>query len=342
MTTKDVTIKGGDELDIPRNPVAILEGATAAAKALKDVVSRKEKPVIMNGEQYLEYEDWQTVGQFYHYTAKTHDAVPVEINGVPGFKAYADLVDFRTGLIVGGAEAYCMRDESKWNTRTVYEWQGEGKDRHRVAVGEEAVPWYQLASMAQTRAGAKALRNRLAWVVVLAGYKPTPAEEVTGDDERKRDQPRTHFCTLHHCSFFKRGKMTSYAHPIKDAQGKDTGQWCYEPAEKPATTTEAPPTTPEKSTPEGSQGQGEADQAPPAEAKAETAIEGVDLPIVKESLRKIGWDKGKTPPWRSWLKSKANYTGLNLEGTLEEVLTRMDKAQKEFFVGEIQTRAEMS
>jgi len=32
--------------------------------------------------------------------------------------------------------------------------------------------------MAQTRAGAKALRNVLAWVAVLAGYKPTPAEEI--------------------------------------------------------------------------------------------------------------------------------------------------------------------
>jgi len=32
--------------------------------------------------------------------------------------------------------------------------------------------------MAQTRACAKALRNVLAWVVVLAGYRPTPAEEM--------------------------------------------------------------------------------------------------------------------------------------------------------------------
>ena len=39
-------------------------------------------------------------------------------------------------------------------------------------------PWFQLASMAQTRAGAKALRNLLARVVVLAGYNPTPAEEM--------------------------------------------------------------------------------------------------------------------------------------------------------------------
>lgn len=340
-TNKDVVVKGGSELDMPRNPVATLEAAKVAAQALKDVVSQKLHPVMMNGEQYLEYEDLQLLGQFYGYTAKTHDAVPVEINNVTGFKAYADLVDFRTGLVVGGAEAYCMRDEPKWNTRTVYEWQGEGDDRHRVAVGEEAVPFYQLASMAQTRAGAKALRNRLSWVVVLAGYRPTPAEEIGGDGEQKREQPRTHFCTLHHTSFFKRGKMTEYAHPIKDAQGKPTGEWCNEET---ATSTKAPITTPSASTPEasqspeGSETQGEAGKAPPAEA----TVEGIDLPIVKESLHKIGWDKGKSLAWRSWLKSKANYTGLNLEGTLEEVLNRMDTAQKEFFVNEIQSRADMT
>ena len=36
--------------------------------------------------------------------------------------------------------------------------------------------------MAQTRACAKALRNVLAWVVVLAGYAPTPAEEMDTSD----------------------------------------------------------------------------------------------------------------------------------------------------------------
>jgi hypothetical protein len=80
----------------------------------------------------------------------------VEIFGVKGARARAEVIDLKTGQVVGGAEAYCMRDEESWKEK----------------------PWYQLASMAQTRAGAKALRNVLAWVVVLAGYKPTPAEEL--------------------------------------------------------------------------------------------------------------------------------------------------------------------
>ncbi len=340
MTTKDVIIRGNNELDMPRNPVAVLEAARAAAVALKDVVSQKKDPVMMGGEQYLEYEDWELVGQFYGYTAKTHDAVPVEVNGVPGFKAYADLVDFRTGLVIGGAEAYCMRDESKWNTRTVYEWQGEGKDRRRVAVGEEAVPWYQLASMAQTRAGAKALRNRLAWVVVLAGYRPTPAEEIAGDDEHKRDQPRTHFCTLHHTSFFKRGKMTSYAHPIKDAQGKDTGQWCTETTEKPveALPTPSSPSMPEApKAPEGSQGQGEAVQAPPAEGEKPK----FDVDWLKESLAKLTTKAPKT--WGEAALITRMQKDYHIKGTDSvEIAKQLDKNALAHFLGRVQGDLEMA
>jgi hypothetical protein len=141
---------------LPRAPEVVLQEAQRAASALQRVVAGKKKPVIFKGEQYLEFEDWQTVGKFYGLCARTFEATPVEIFGVKGAKARAEVVDLRTGQVVGGAEAYCMRDEENW----------AGK------------PWFQLASMAQTRAGAKALRNVLAWVVVLAGYRPTPAEEL--------------------------------------------------------------------------------------------------------------------------------------------------------------------
>jgi hypothetical protein len=40
-------------------------------------------------------------------------------------------------------------------------------------------PLFTLKSMAQTRAGGKALRQMLSWVVVLAGFKATPAEEMS-------------------------------------------------------------------------------------------------------------------------------------------------------------------
>jgi len=154
-----VEVKEGESSLRPlvQAPEIVLQEAQKAATALQRVVANKRKPVIFKGEQYLEFEDWQTVAKFYGLCTRSVEAVPVEIFGIKGAKARAEVIDLRTGMIVGGAEAYCMRDEENWKEK----------------------PWFQLASMAQTRAGAKALRNVLAWVVVLAGYRPTPAEELT-------------------------------------------------------------------------------------------------------------------------------------------------------------------
>jgi len=221
----DVIVR--QETALARPLEEVVRGAKIAVGVFKAVIEQKPKKVVINGEQYLEYEDWQTLGEFYGVTARTGEAVPVDIDGIKGAKAHADLVDTGTGLIIGGAEAYCMRDEEKWTIK----------------------PWFQLASMAQTRAGAKAYRNRLAWVAVMAGYRPTPAEEMTGAEEDRTK----HWCKEHNTAFFMRGKMKAYAHPIGD-----TGEWCHEHTEKaevvdgeakevspqpPGQATEAPKTT---------------------------------------------------------------------------------------------------
>jgi len=279
--TQELTVRQA-EVGIFLPPEIVLENAKTAARALADVISNKKKPVIMNGEQYLEFEDWQTCGQFYGYTVKTGDAVPVEVDGVKGAKAHADLIDIKTGMYLGGAEAYCMRDEEKWNTRPKYEWQGEGDSRKRVKVGDEVVPWFQLASMAQTRAGAKAFRNRLAWVVVLAGYRPTPAEEMTEGtvvpsvQDRRTVDKSEHYCSEHDCNFFKKGKMKSYAHPIGE-----TSEWCHEH-------TKVVDVEPEP-IPEDTQS-----KSSPVEVEADV-VNGIDMEWLKESLD-ILYDK-KPEAW---------------------------------------------
>ena len=78
-------------------PQVILENGMIAAKALGTVLAGKKKPVTMNGEQYLEFEDWELLGQFYGYTVKTGDAVECEVAGVKGAKAHADLISLKTG-----------------------------------------------------------------------------------------------------------------------------------------------------------------------------------------------------------------------------------------------------
>lgn len=150
---------GEQSLAVTRDPAEVLAEAQHAAECLVKVVSGKKKPVIFNGEQYLEFEDWQTVGKFYHVASKAISTEEVIINDGVGFKAHAIAIDTVTGAVVSEADALCLNSEPNWANK----------------------PMFQLCSMAQTRACAKALRNVLAWVVVLAGYRPTPAEEVPSE-----------------------------------------------------------------------------------------------------------------------------------------------------------------
>jgi len=192
------------ELIVARPPELVLEEARRAAVALKEVIDRKPNPVLFNGEKYLEFEDWQTVGRFYGISPRIKSTNYVEFGEIKGWEALADAVQVTSGNVVSSAEAMCLNDEPKWSARPKYEWHyvkksggtsaedpgsaeliweksPDGKSRpkkQRVLAGDEAVPLFQLRSMAQTRACAKAMRNALAWVVVLAGFKPTPAEEL--------------------------------------------------------------------------------------------------------------------------------------------------------------------
>jgi hypothetical protein len=148
------------DLAVNREPGIVLAEAQRAAAALKDVISRKPKQVKFNGEQYLEFEDWQTVARFYGLTARVQSTRYVEYGEAQGFEACADVLCVPTGQVLTAAESMCLNDEPTWSRK----------------------PLYQLRSMAQTRACAKALRNVLSWVVVLAGYRPTPAEEMQPQD----------------------------------------------------------------------------------------------------------------------------------------------------------------
>ena len=77
---------------------------------------------------------------------------------VEGFSWEAKVVAVRDGTVVGEAEAMCTRTEARW---------AEADD-------------YALRSMAQTRATSRAIAAAARWIVTLAGYAGTPAEEMDG------------------------------------------------------------------------------------------------------------------------------------------------------------------
>lgn len=132
-----------DDMFLMRPPAMIMQQAREAAMVLKDTVSKKPKPVLMNGEQYLEFEDWQTVGKFYGVTAKVETTTYIDYGGVRGFEARAVALT-SDGRVISAADAMCLNDEPKWSTRAKYEYVNGQKKK----VGEEPVPLFQLRSMA--------------------------------------------------------------------------------------------------------------------------------------------------------------------------------------------------
>lgn len=133
------------------DPGKVIEAATAAAKPLADVVRKQKLTATISGREHVRVEGWTLLGSMLGvfpvcvWTRKLDD----------GWEARVE-ARTRAGEVVGAAEAECLRSERTW------------KDRDD----------YALRSMAQTRATSKALRQPLGFVMQLAGFDATPAEEM--------------------------------------------------------------------------------------------------------------------------------------------------------------------
>ena len=143
------------------SPQAIVDAAVEKAKVLKTLVGQANLTVKIGNSQHLKFEAWQTLGRFDRVTAAVGWTKPLHnrANDIIGYEARAET--FQDGQMISAAEAQCTIDEANWKNKELW----------------------QLRSMAQTRACAKALRNVLAWIVVLAGYEATPAEEANNIEQ---------------------------------------------------------------------------------------------------------------------------------------------------------------
>ena len=176
--SKFAPAEGG--LAVIGNPEAMLDQARKVADCLMRLVEEKQLYLTVGKRKHLYVEAWETLAHFYGITAKVTEVRPVidEITGAAGFEATADAIHMPTGAVISSARSMCLNNEDNWNERPKYE--GKGNDRKQT--GTVAVPTFQLASMAQTRAVGQVLRNVLAFVVTLAGYQTTPDEEMTGNE----------------------------------------------------------------------------------------------------------------------------------------------------------------
>lgn len=168
-STLDLTVPVVPPADVIRAGKQMADALVAVIKDTKDPVTGEDRPlyVDIHGKKHLYFEAWQIIGAFFGATPQTEWTKELLTADGKPYGAKARVVVFRKGQPISAAEAVVSLSEANWKGRAMH----------------------ALESMAQTRAAAKALKMAYSWVVVLAGFDPTPAEEAQELTE-KEGQPK--------------------------------------------------------------------------------------------------------------------------------------------------------
>lgn len=143
------------------DPVEALEEATRVAGALANVVKQGGMIDKVSGKDYVKVEGWRTLGAILGVSPQEVDMREIE----NGWQCTVEAIT-ADGRVVGRATSSCTRDEGRWKNAKTFELQG----------------------MASTRATSRALRAPLGFVMQLAGFQATSAEEMSEVREREQNE----------------------------------------------------------------------------------------------------------------------------------------------------------
>jgi len=196
----------------PTQPVELvgekaLENASVIAKKIQKIVTEQGLAVKVGTDKsgkdklYAMVEAWNMIGTMLGYSPRVTKNERIEREGgVYGYEAWVELVD-STGFVKARANALAFSNEMK------------GNDRY----GFKPAPWtaneFSIASMAQTRAIGKAYRLGLSWVMKMAGYEPTPYEEMNLIEVDADEQPQIKRYTQQELKEIAVKKLTSAKTP---------------------------------------------------------------------------------------------------------------------------------
>lgn len=175
-------------LKIWRNPKTMISEAKMAAETLMEFVTARKLSITFGTapKPHLYFEAWAFLGHMFGVTSRVipGGTKPIVVNGITGWEAEADAYHVPSGQVISTANSMCLSDEDNWSVRAKYDWRdkADGSGREKVKVGDIPVPQFQLRSMAETRAQAKALKGPFSWVIAMAGFDPTVAEDMRSKD----------------------------------------------------------------------------------------------------------------------------------------------------------------
>ena len=139
------------------SPEDIVKRASSVATVLANVIDDKKLFTVINNKKYVQVDGWATLGAMLGVLPRETKSEKIE----NGYLAFVELIRTTDGMVIGGASAICTREERNWSKRDEY----------------------AIKSMATTRATGKAYRLGFSWIMNLAGYESTPAEEMIVDAE---------------------------------------------------------------------------------------------------------------------------------------------------------------
>jgi hypothetical protein len=188
-----VPSNGGRSVIRAERPEEVIEKATAIADVLKNLIEDKGLSTNVGGNRkHVNVDGWQALGmmlgalggealhaetvwsrrvldetgamkrtqyqqhikRYFRGGGGIREEVTFDVDGYD----WEACVEVRTaaGVVMGRAEAMCSREEETWSKRDEY----------------------AVRSMAETRAESRAYRRAVGWIVNIAGYSPTPSEEM--------------------------------------------------------------------------------------------------------------------------------------------------------------------
>lgn len=133
------------------NPNSIMAFATN----IKELIVQNKLYTDIKGKNYVNVEGWQIAGAFTGVFPVVENVENLSEGEIYKYRAEVSLYD-QSGAKVGSGVAICTNKEA----------------------GKKNFDEYAVASMAQTRAVGKAFRMKIGWLLKIAGYETTPAEEM--------------------------------------------------------------------------------------------------------------------------------------------------------------------
>lgn len=138
---------------------------SVVAKKLQDFLKKNELLVNIQGKNYAMTEGWQFAGGMFGLVPKVVKVENMSTDNEVRWMAHVEITNIKTKEVVGNGFAICSNKEGK----------------------KKSFDEYAVLSMAQTRAIGKAYRNLIGWVVKMAGYETTPAEEMPPTQPNKME-----------------------------------------------------------------------------------------------------------------------------------------------------------